>query len=84
MMMVSARGGCRPRGLAVKETTLARCRAARRAQVNEAEMVWDDGAAAHLAAGSEQQLRVEREREIACYLLMVMAALLLRWVPSHR
>lgn len=43
-------------------------------QVGGPEVSWDDGAAAASAAGSEHRLRVEREREIACYLLEVRHA----------
>ena len=39
-------------------------------QVGEPEPSWDDGAA-QSAAAVEHRHRVEREREIACYLLMV-------------
>lgn len=39
-------------------------------QVGEPEPSWDDGAA-QSAAAVEHRHRVKREREIACYLLMV-------------
>lgn len=39
-------------------------------QVGEPEIVWANGGQ-NTAPGTEQRERVEREREIACYLIMV-------------